>query len=103
MLITNMEERHGSESVDCIACGSTVDRTEAREYDRFGDRWERSGKKFEYLCDSCHDAESHAGRSELESTLEEIGSDHDSPEAFIAAYYRVVAEREEKQSDSQEG
>lgn len=97
-----MGNSHGSESIRCIACGTTVDRTDAREYDRFGDRWDRSEKEFEYLCTGCHDAESHAMRPALESILEEIGSDHESPEEFIAAYYRELAGQEGQHSDNRE-
>ena len=42
--------------VMCIACGVEVSRHEAREYDRYGDRFQRRGKRFEYLCQRC-DAE----------------------------------------------
>ena len=42
--------------VMCIACGVEVSRHDAREYDRYGDRFQRRGKRFEYLCERC-DAE----------------------------------------------
>jgi hypothetical protein len=40
----------GDEEITCIACGDSVDRESAREYDKHGDRWEREDKEFEFLC-----------------------------------------------------
>ena len=37
-------------TVTCIACGDSISRSDAREYDKLGDRWEREGKDFEFLC-----------------------------------------------------
>lgn len=83
--------RHRSpDTVVCIACGAVVAREQAREYDRMGDRWERAGKRFEFLCKPCHVLECHLPRAELEDTLEAVGSEHDSPGAFVTAYYQAV-------------
>nr|WP_241881412.1 hypothetical protein [Halorubrum sp. Ib24] len=42
-----------NQEVTCIACGATLDREDAREYYKHGDRWSREGKEFEYLCKPC--------------------------------------------------
>ena len=78
------------EQVRCIACGVRVQRSAAREYDRFGDRWDRADKDFEYLCKQCHGEACHQPRQGLEATLTGIGSEHESPHAFIAAYYTAL-------------
>ena len=80
-----------NEMVQCLACGGHVPREDAREYDRFGDRWERTGKEFEYLCKPCFTAECHLPRTKLEAMLLEIDNDVRTPEEFIRAYYRVIA------------
>lgn len=77
------------DQVTCPACGTQLARTRAREYDRHGDRWDRDGKEFEYLCKPCHRAACHLPRGELKETLEAVGK-QPSPEAFVAAYYREV-------------
>jgi hypothetical protein len=55
--------------VACIACGETVNRENAREYDKYGDRWSRDGKDFEYLCKPCHRECCHQNRNGLEELL----------------------------------
>ncbi|WP_092894078.1 DUF7562 family protein [Halopelagius inordinatus] len=55
--------------VTCIACGETLDREDAREYDKHGDRWDREGKRFEYLCKSCHRECCQQSRDGLEEML----------------------------------
>ena len=74
----------------CIACGARVPRADAREYDRFGDRWDRDGKTFEHLCKPCDRVESHQPRIGLEDTLAATGSTHETPAAFVRAYYREL-------------
>ena len=84
-----------NESVRCIACDVVSPREDMREYDRYGNRWDRAGKTFEYLCKPCHTVESHQPRRGLEDLLGSIGQ-QPSTNAFIAAYYRrVAADREE--------
>lgn len=86
--------RGAEESVTCIACGTRVDREDAREYDKDGDRWDRVGKEFEYLCRACHRNLCHQPRDELESLLVEIGDGEDlSQQAFLERYYGVVEDR----------
>ena len=79
-------------TVVCIACGSSLLRTDAREYDKEGDRWDRHGKEFEHLCKECHDGLCHQPRTELESLLLSIESDGLSREAFLRRYYDAVEE-----------
>lgn len=55
--------------VTCIACGAELDRSDAREYDKHGDRWEREGKEFEHLCKPCYRDLCHQPRSGLEAAL----------------------------------
>ncbi len=38
------------QTVVCIACGNSLLREAAREYDKEGDRWNRRDREFEYLC-----------------------------------------------------
>lgn len=84
----------GDEHVTCIACGLTIIRSEAREYDKEGDRWSRRGKEFEYLCKACYRDLNHQPRDELEGLLIDI----EQPicmtqEEFIRRYNRLVEER----------
>jgi len=85
----------GSEdSVVCIACGGSLPREEAREYDKEGNRWERRDKEFEYLCKACHGELSHQPRNGLEQTLETVvipGQDH---EEFVERYLCAVEDCE---------
>jgi hypothetical protein len=84
----------GSEPVACVACGTEIDRDDAREYDKHGDRWERSGKSFEYLCKPCFRCECHQPRDELEALLVDLDAgDGQSNETFLAAYVDAVDER----------
>lgn len=73
-------------SVVCIACGESVPRSAAREYDKTGDRWERHDKAFEYLCKDCFRDLSHQPRGGLESLLVEIEDDHLSETEFLRRY-----------------
>lgn len=77
----------------CPACGRFVVRTDAREYDKHGDRWRRDGKTFEYLCKSCHDALCHQRRDDLESLLVEINAGRCSTREFLERYWSAVVDR----------
>jgi len=59
-------------TVECIACGASVPRPKAREYDKEGDRWSRAGKEFEYLCKACHGDLCHQPREDLEALLTRV-------------------------------
>ncbi|MGM0590585.1 MAG: DUF7562 family protein [Halobacteriota archaeon] len=82
-------------TVVCIACGTSVLRSEAREYDKEGDRWDRYGKQFEHLCKECHRGLCHQPRDELEPLLVELEADgeHLSQEEFLRRYLGAVQER----------
>lgn len=83
-----------SDHVECVACGGSVAREAAREYDKHGDRWERTGKSFEYLCKPCFRTECHQPRDELESLLVELDAgERESQEAFLRAYVDAVEDR----------
>lgn len=77
-------------TVVCIACGSSLLRSDAREYDKLGDRWERRGKAFEHLCKACHGELCHQPRNDLESLLVDAGAGEVDKEAFLAAYVGAV-------------
>jgi hypothetical protein len=80
-------------TVVCIACGESVLRADAREYDKEGDRWDRHGKDFEHLCKACYRDLCHQPRGELESLLLGIEQDGLSREEFLSRYFGAVEER----------
>ena len=94
-------------TVTCVACGTSVERKQAREYDKQGNRWERHGKEFEYLCKGCYRDLCHQPRDGLESMLIDI-EESISPESesesesesqsqsefeFFTQYFGVIEER----------
>jgi uncharacterized protein YhaN len=83
--------------VTCIACGDSVPRSKAREYDKYGDRWDRSDKEFEYLCKPCDRDRCHQPRGDLEAHLEAVEAATDCPdqEAFLAAFLDRAGARDE--------
>ncbi|MFC4542847.1 hypothetical protein ACFO5R_13035 [Halosolutus amylolyticus] len=85
--------RNRTETVTCLACGSEVTRSKAREYDKYGDRWDRENKEFEHLCKSCHGDLCHHPRDELEELLVELDAGEESQTAFLAGYLATVEER----------
>ena len=90
--------RDSSESsVVCIACGKSVPRDEAREYDKHGDRWQREGKRFEYLCKPCDGEYDNHSRDGLEATLVAAGAGEVDRGTFLRAFRRRC-EREEPTS-----
>lgn len=80
-------------TVDCIACGDSVLRSEAREYDKEGDRWDRHGKEFEHLCKDCYRGLDHQPRGELEALVTDIEAGGLSQETFLRRYLDAVSER----------
>jgi hypothetical protein len=80
-------------TVVCIACGTSVLRSEAREYDKEGDRWSRHGKEFEHLCKECYRDLCHQPRDELESLLLDVERDGLSQTEFLERYVGAVEER----------
>jgi hypothetical protein len=92
-----------SESVTCIACGETLPRSDAREYDKEGDRWTRHDKEFEYFCKDCYSDLCHQPREDLESVLLDVESateDTVSSEDFALAYQEVAADRDGNPTDA---
>ena len=77
-------------TVVCIACGDSVLREDAREYDKEGNRWDRLDKEFEYLCTDCDDDICHQPRDGLESLLLSIESDGLSRAEFLDRYADAV-------------
>jgi hypothetical protein len=73
-------------TVICIACGESVPRSAAREYDKTGNRWERHEKDFEHVCKDCFRELSHQPRSGLESLLIDIEGDGLSETEFLQRY-----------------
>jgi hypothetical protein len=86
------------DTVSCIACGEEVSRQNAREYDKHGDRWNRDGKEFEYLCKPCFRELTKHARDGLEAALDDAGagrvSDEEFIERFLADTREEPAERE---------
>ena len=93
-----IEGEPNTSSVTCPACGSTLPRNDALEYDRLGDRWDRNEKSFEYLCKGCYREESHYPRDRLEETLILAGGPYAQTGDFIAAYYHQVASIEDSEA-----
>jgi len=83
--------RSGSseDGVTCIACGETLSRDEAREYDKHGDRWDRTGKEFEHLCKPCHANLCHQPREGLERRLVAAGAGDGDRDRFLERYCAV--------------
>jgi len=86
-------------TVTCPACGRTLDREDAREYDKHGDRFDRGDKSFEYLCKPCHDELCLQDRNGLEATLVAIGAGEHANEEFFS---RFVAETEGRDGSIEE-
>ena len=85
----NREQR----TVTCIACGESIQRSEAREYDKLGDRWERDGKEFEHLCKECFRELCHQPREDLEAMLTESHAGEGTRKDFLARYGELIEER----------
>lgn len=80
-------------TVVCIACGTSLLRNDAREYDKEGDRWERRGKQFEYLCKECYRELTHQPRGGLEDLLDEVQSPGQSRDEFLQRYLGEIKRR----------
>ncbi|WP_207586877.1 DUF7562 family protein [Halomontanus rarus] len=97
--------------VTCIACGETLPRSEAREYDKYGDRWDRDDKEFEYLCKPCDGDLSRQSRHGLEALLVDVeaevdGGDRDGESdrtAFCLGYLDRLEERYGTSESESEG
>ena len=80
-------------AVVCIACGAEVSRADAREYDKYGDRWERAGKEFEHLCKPCDRDLCRHQRAGLESLLVDLEAGENGQREFLRRYCRAVEQR----------
>ncbi|ACV46408.1 MULTISPECIES: DUF7562 family protein [Halomicrobium] len=85
--------RSSRDVVTCIACGESVSRSDAREYDKHGDRWDRTDKEFEYLCKPCHSDLTHQPRPGLEDLLETVEADADDRDSFLRRYVELAEEK----------
>lgn len=83
---------NSEDDVTCIGCGATVPRSEAREYDKHGDRWSREGKEFEYLCKPCHRECCHQNRDGLEETLVAADAGRTDRKTFLKQYCELTAD-----------
>jgi hypothetical protein len=81
-----------TQEVTCIACGDTLPRSAAREYDKYGNRWERSGKEFEFLCKPCDKTSSHMPRNGLEALLIRADAGETDTESFLDRYLDLVSD-----------
>lgn len=82
----------GRREVTCPACGRRVDRSEAHEYDKFGDQSDRRGT-VEYLCPDCHVGLNRETRGDLEAILVDINAGSCDDETFLRRYRRVAEGR----------
>jgi hypothetical protein len=78
------------EDVVCIACGDTVSRSTAREYDRYGDRWDRDGKRFEYLCKPCDKQRCNHARDGLEELLVAADAGETDEKTFLRNFAELL-------------
>ncbi len=65
----------------------------AREYDKYGDRWDRANKTFEHLCKGCHSDLCPQPRGELEKLLGELEAGNPSQAEFLSRYVATVDDR----------
>lgn len=86
-------DRDRAAQVTCIACGETVSRADAREYDKEGDRYDRTDKEFEFLCKPCYREVDHQPRGNLEALLSESGAGEVDREEFLERYTELATER----------
>jgi hypothetical protein len=76
--------------VTCIACGDTVPRSKAREYDKHGDRWDRQDKEFEHLCKPCDRERCHQPRDGLEARLTDAGAGDTTRSEFLREFLETA-------------
>ncbi|WP_181692008.1 hypothetical protein [Natronomonas sp. LN261] len=93
--------RQDRTDVTCIACGESLERPDAREYDKHGDRWDRRQKEFEYLCKPCHRELCHKPRRGLESLLVGIEDGSVPDRRFVERYYEALEGGSEAEGESE--
>jgi len=86
--------RDAGQQVTCIACGETIDRESAREYDKYGDRWTREGKTFEYRCKPCDRESCHQNRDGLEDTLVAANAGRTDRKTFLRRFCELMTDTE---------
>ena len=86
--------RGTGETVTCIACGDELCRSDAREYDKHGDRWDRQDKRFEYLCKGCFTDTCRQPRDGLEATLSAAQAGETDRETFLRQFRELAGDRE---------
>ncbi|MFD1588440.1 hypothetical protein ACFR9U_15765 [Halorientalis brevis] len=84
--------RDADQEVTCIACGETLAREDAREYDKHGDRWNREDKTFEYLCKPCDRACCHQPRDGLEATLVAADAGRTDRKTFLRRFCELTTD-----------
>jgi hypothetical protein len=82
-----MAPERGDRTVTCVACGTELPRTDAREYDKYGDRWDREGKCFEYFCKPCFRDLVKQPRVGLETQLEDAGAGKVPDSIFFELFF----------------
>ena len=92
MATTRVWKGRSDEQVTCIACGDTVTRENAREYDKYGDRWSRDGKDFEYFCKPCHRDSCHQNRNRLEELLVTAEAGETDRETFLKQFCELTCD-----------
>jgi len=97
-----MWRRDEKKTVTCIACGETIARADAREYDKHGDRWDRREKAFEHLCKPCHRELCHQPRDGLEALLVDIEEGSPTEAGFVDRYYAAIAETAEGEKEKRD-
>jgi len=85
--------RPDREMVTCIACGNRLSRSDAREYDKHGDRWDRRDKRFEYLCKECFTDTCRQPRDGLEATLADADAGETDRSTFLKQFHELAEER----------
>lgn len=86
----------GDDTVTCIACGEVLPRDDAREYDKYGDRWTREGKEFEHLCKPCFRQLTKHARDGLEDDMEGMAGCGLSQPEFVQAFLATTRETPER-------
>jgi hypothetical protein len=92
-------DRRGHREVTCVACGLDLPRSDAREYDKFGDRYDRRDKEFEYLCKPCYRGLCHQPRRGLEDLLVASGAGEQSRDGFLAEFGTLLDEGASSDAD----
>lgn len=93
-----LEPDGAREAVTCPACGQTLPREDAREYDKFGDNFDHEAKPVEYFCQDCYEELSFQDRTGLEELLIEIGAGDTTDATFL----RELATASEDRDGSKE-